>query len=377
MAKKDINGKPFADATQLKLDIFRRCFREWFPVFVHNPTIKHVFIYDLFAGSGYDSVGNPGSPIILLEEAMGDKKQHCVALSQKSKLVAFAFNEMESAKRNQLENAITSKISGCKATCSMPKRVYESHIYYADEDFTSLIERPNLNSILANPAYAKFVLLDQYGFSKVNEGIFLKLVQSPTTDFIFFISSSFIRRFKNEDAVKHYIDTQKIDFNESLPKESHRVIADFFRSLIPADKEFYIHHFTIKRGSNYYGLIFGSGHTLGMEKFIKVCWAEDPKSGESNCNIDNDFEEGSLFYNLEQTEKKQRVRQELRNAILNGTIKNNIDGLKKSLSLGCEPKLFIEVINDLKKEKKVSIMGVFNKRSTNIHKIEEYQIKLL
>ena len=202
-------------------------------------------------------------------------------------------------------------------------------------------------------------------------------MQSPTTDFIFFISSSFIRRFKNEDAVKHYIDTQKIDFNESLPKESHRVIADFFRSLIPADKEFYIHHFTIKRGSNYYGLIFGSGHTLGMEKFIKVCWAEDPKSGESNCNIDNDFEEGSLFYNLEQTEKKQRVRQELRNAILNGTIKNNIDGLKKSLSLGCEPKLFIEVINDLKKEKKVSIMGVFNKRSTNIHKIEEYQIKLL
>lgn len=65
MAKKDINKQPFPEATMLKLDIFRRCFREWFPVFVHHPSIKKIFIYDMFAGSGADSKGNPGSPIIL------------------------------------------------------------------------------------------------------------------------------------------------------------------------------------------------------------------------------------------------------------------------------------------------------------------------
>lgn len=73
MVKKDINSEPFPEATMLKLDIFRRCFREWFPVFVHHPSVESIYIYDMFAGSGTDSDGNPGSPLILLEEAVGNK----------------------------------------------------------------------------------------------------------------------------------------------------------------------------------------------------------------------------------------------------------------------------------------------------------------
>ena len=79
MAKKDINKHPYPEATLLKLDIFRRCFRERFPEFVHHTGVKQIFIYDMFAGSGADSEGNPGSPIILLEEARGNERQHCVA----------------------------------------------------------------------------------------------------------------------------------------------------------------------------------------------------------------------------------------------------------------------------------------------------------
>ena len=80
MAKKDINKSEFTEETKLKLDLFRECYREWFPVFVHNPYIKHIYVYDMFAGSGRDSVGNPGSPIILFQESCGDKKQHCKSL---------------------------------------------------------------------------------------------------------------------------------------------------------------------------------------------------------------------------------------------------------------------------------------------------------
>lgn len=60
MSKKDINKAQFDEATLLKLDIFRRCFREWLPVFLHNPFITNIIIYDLFAGSGKDIVGNRG-----------------------------------------------------------------------------------------------------------------------------------------------------------------------------------------------------------------------------------------------------------------------------------------------------------------------------
>lgn len=200
---------------------------------------------------------------------------------------------------------------------------------------------------------------------------------SPLTDFIFFISSSFIKRFKDLDVVKSYINTNKLAFEEKKPKDCHRIIADYFRNLIPTDKEYYIHHFTIKKGTNYYGLIFGTSHTLGMEKFVKVCWVEDKNSGESNCNIDNDFEKGSLFYDPVNTTKKIRIKGELEQLIMNRKIESNIEGLKWVLSKGCEPKLFVEVVTTLFKQKKIDFCGKFNRQSTNIHKVEKYNIEVL
>lgn len=377
MAKIDINKQPFHEATMLKLDIFRRCFREWFPVFVHHPGVKQIFIYDMFAGSGTDSMGNPGSPIILLEEARGDKRQHCKDLAQKNKYVAFGFNEKEKEKKELLNKAKDDFLLKCKSNCPLEKCVYSNAIYCRDASFEDIMKSDNFKKILANKNYAKFVLLDQYGFSQITKDVFLKLVTSPLTDFIFFISSSFIKRFRDVNAVKTYINTNKLVFEEKKPKECHRIIANYFRKLIPADKEYYIHHFTIQKGTNYYGLIFGTSHTLGMEKFVKVCWIEDEHSGESNCNIDNDFEKGSLFYNPTNTTKKIKIREELELLILNGKIKSNVEGLKWVLSCGCEPKLFVDVAISLVKQKKVAIQGKFNKQSSNIHKVEEYKIEIL
>lgn len=377
MAKKDINKQPFTEATMLKLDIFRRCFREWFPVFVHHPSVKHIFIYDMFAGSGTDSEGNPGSPIILLEEARGNERQHCVTLANNNKHVVFGFNEKEKEKKELLDKAKDDFFLKCKSECSLEKCVYSNAIYCKDTSFGEIMESDKFRKVLANKNYAKFVLLDQYGFSQITKDVFLKLVTSPLTDFIFFISSSFIKRFRDVDAVKTYIDTNRLDFEEKKPKECHRIIANYFRNLIPADKEYYIHHFTIQKGTNYYGLIFGTSHSLGMEKFVKVCWMEDENSGESNCNIDNDFEKGSLFYDPTNTTKKIKIKEELKQLILKGQIKSNLDGLKWVLSHGCEPKLFVEVVNSLVMQKRVAIQGKFNKQSSNIHRVEEYKIKNL
>ena len=352
MAKKDINKEPFHEATMLKLDIFRKCFREWFPVFVHHSSVKKIFIYDMFAGSGTDSEGNPGSPIILLEEARGNKRQHCADLAENHKHVVFGFNEKEKEKRELLDKATEDFLLKCKSACPLEKCVYSNTIYCRDASFEEIMKSEKFRAVLANKSYAKFVLLDQYGFSQITKDVFLKLATSPLTDFIFFISSSFIKRFRDVDAVKTYIDTNRLDFEEKKPKECHRIIADYFRNLIPADKEYYIHHFTIQKGANYYGLIFGTNHTLGMEKFVKVCWMEDENSGESNCNIDNDFEKGSLFYNPTNTTKKIKIKEELELLILNGKIKSNIEGLKWVLSHGCEPKLFVDVAKSLVEKKK-------------------------
>lgn len=231
-------------------------------------------------------------------------------------------------------------------------------------------------SILANENYGKFVLLDQYGFSQITEEIFLKLVNSPKTDFIFFISSSFIKRFRDQNAVKAYINTNRLNFKETKPQECHRIIAGYFRDLIPKNKDYYIHHFTIKKGSNYYGLIFGTSHSLGMEKFLKVCWKEDDKSGEANFNIGNDFEEGTLFHDKNNTTKKIQVRTEIENAILKGELNNTRKGLEWVLKLGCEPKLFNEVVRSLLDQGKIEIEN-YKQTNKDIHKAEEYFIKVI
>jgi three-Cys-motif partner protein len=66
---KDINDNKFPDETKLKLEIFSQCFREWFPVFIYNSYISRICICDFFAGSGTDTEGSHGSPLILLDEA--------------------------------------------------------------------------------------------------------------------------------------------------------------------------------------------------------------------------------------------------------------------------------------------------------------------
>lgn len=376
MARTDINKHEFTEETKLKLDLFRECYREWFPVFVHNPYIKRIYVYDMFAGSGKDMVGNPGSPIILFQESRGDKKQHCQSLlKNNAPKVSFAFNEYEPLKKEELEANVSKEFELCKSECSESRYPFESSFYIGQNDFSTLINNSeNFNQILSNKNFAKFILLDQYGFKQINDDVFLKLVNSPNTDFIFFIASSFIKRFNEMPAVTAYFADHKINYDETQPKECHRVITDYFRNLIPSEKEYYLHSFTIKKGTNYYGLIFGTNHSLGMEKFVKVCWKHDKQAGESNCNINNDFENDTLFYNTTETIKKVSIQEELETKILHSEIADNETGLKYALKKGCEPKLFVETVKKLQNQNKIEIDGKFNAQSINIHKVEKYKI---
>lgn len=331
----------------------------------------------MFAGSGRDSVMNPGSPIILFQEAMGNNKQYCKTLLKENTVgVTFGFNEIVDQKRKVLESNLSDELISCKKQCKEGLCPFDKSFYFKSEDFSSLINNRLLNNILANKKFAKFILLDQYGFKQINDEVFLRLVNAPTTDFIFFIASSFVKRFQVLPAVTSYFKKNKITFDERKPKECHKVITDYFKDLIPKDKKYYLHSFTIQKGSNYYGLIFGTGHPLGMEKFVKVCWKEDKRAGESNCNLYNDFEPGTLFYDIQHTNKKTLVFNDIRNKILNCEIKDNLTGLDYALRCGCEPKLYVEVMDALIKEKKVHIVGTYNRQATNICKVAKYIIKI-
>jgi len=371
--KIDINKKPFDEATKLKLEIFGECFREWLPVFIHNPAVEKIFIYDFFAGSGTDSDGLLGSPLILLNEAKGENCKVCNSVGEKQ--IIFGFNEFLDDKNKELKDSIDHYIDKCiKQNCKRDECQYKSHV--GKFEFKEAFSRDNFKSILNNRKYAKFILLDQYGFKQVDDVVFKELVNSPKTDFIFFIASSFIDRFREHQNTKKYIDTSKIDFEKCRAKDRHKIIAQYFKQLIN-DKDYYLHHFTIKKGTNHYGLIFGSSHSLGMEKFLRVCWKKDIFSGESTDNSHDDFEEGTLFHDPTTSNKKEEVKAKIISKIMNCEITDNLCGFKYTMSELCQPVLFTQVIKELEKEGKIQRVGDLNYTSVGIHEAKRYSIKIL
>jgi len=369
--KKDINSEAFDRKTMLKLDLFRECFREWFPVFLHNNYIEKVYIMDMFAGSGTDSEGNMGSPLILLDEVKGKGSKFCQSAHKNKKDINFWFNESNKKKTTDLKQNIKDFFDKCRNDCSLSKCYHESKIKLTSEKFGDIFsgDREFL-SIMKNKRYGKFLFIDQYGFKEVSDIIFKQLIEFPCTDFIFFISSSYIKRFIKEECISKYFKSINFNFNEKQPKEIHREVANYFRNLIPEGKEYYLHHFGYLKKTNYYGLIFGSAHTYGMEKFLKVCWHYDPYSGESSENIDNDFLPGELFYDKNNSYKKDKIREDIKNKIRSGEITNNVDGLKYAIRNGCQGNVFTKVMEEFVKMGNIEITsGKFNLKSSMIHTI--------
>lgn len=369
MAKRDINKGVFDAGTKLKLALFRDFFKAWLPVFIYRTDIERIYIYDMFAGSGKDSVGNLGSPLMLLNEV----KKYCDILAKNGKKVIFGFNEGEEDKADLLSKNIIQYLGECKNKCSINNCYCENSYHVKNEDFALLFNNPIFQKNLYNKKYAKFLLIDQYGFKQVDDIVFRKLIDAPITDFLFFISSTRMKQFKDTDCVTFRFQNAEIFIDKDNPKKSHEEVANYFRNLIPAEKEYYLHPFTIRKKGNYNGIIFGSNHSFGMEKFISTCWKYDTFAGESNWQKDY----GEIFRDTEPISKIDNTKQKIKELILASEITNNKDGLLLTLRSGCEPKIFYQVVKELKNRKLIEIIGQSTNKATSIHNVPIYTIKVL
>lgn len=367
--KKDINKKAFDESTLLKLALFKDFFKAWLPVFIYRKDIERIYIYDMFAGSGKDSIGHLGSPLMLLNEV----KEYCEVLEKRGKKIIFGFNEYLEDKYELLHTNVQDFFRNCKNECPIENCCCQESCYIKNDDFRTLFDNKIFQQILNNRKYAKFILIDQYGYKQVDDLVFTKLINAPVTDFLFFISSSRMKQFKNTDSVTLRFQNADIFVDEGDPKKSHQEVASYFKKLIPKDKEYYLHPFTIKKIRNYNGIIFGSNHSFGMEKFVLTCWKYDSYAGESSWEKDY----GRLFQNTEPISKIDNTKDKIKELILKREITNNKEGLLYTLKCGCEPKIFIDVINELLKKKKIEIIGKRNRTSTSIHNVEVYNIKVL
>lgn len=352
---KDLFNKPFDEGTNAKLEIFRLYLREWLPVFISSYKKTYwstIFIYDFFAGEGMDSVGNYGSPLVILD-VLKEYEEWVVKANVKIKII---FNEKEKQKLNKLKSNIIA----------FEYNKSNIEIIYFNKPFQEFFKEI-YPKMMKNSEYPRLMFLDQYGIKEITSEIFKKLISFKRTDFIFFISSSFIRRFNELEEFKNYIIIKKEKFDETKPFHSHRVVYEYYKSLINTDYK--LAPFSIKKGINIYGLIFGANHSFGLEKFLKVAWKINPHTGDANYNIDGEgIIEGnySLFDEYNVIKKISLFERDLTEKILSKEIDNLYDCYIFALEFGCLPKHCNKVIMALHKSNKIENIST---RTEKIHNL--------
>jgi hypothetical protein len=101
-------------------------------------------------------------------------------------------------------------------------------------------------------------------------------------------------------------------------------VVDYYRTLLPGASRYFLGGFSIKKGANIYGIIFGSAHPLGMDKFLRVAWQADEMNGEADFDINRD-DCGPLLSALLPPRKIAAFEGDLTARIQAGAVQNEAD----------------------------------------------------
>jgi three-Cys-motif partner protein len=323
------HSKPFDEATLGKLGMFRDYLRAWLPVFIQPATVNRIQVFDFFAGPGCDADGNPGSPLIVCEEVRNALPSQHVDTAVPIRLY---FNELN------LESHAALLGNLFEQKRSMPSHVTleTEHLPFADafEKERTYLERKNVANLL---------FLDQFGTNQITQPIFHTIVSLSQTDFLFFIASATVNRFKEDKNVRKCVPVTDEDCHEMNMTNVHRILAKAYRRWLPVGRKYYIAPFSLRKGANVYGLVFGSGHPLGINKFLDTAWkhAGEKGAGEANFDIDGDrITPGQpfLFAEMDKPTKTKAFEAELERRVLEGVLGNNREVYEYALECGMLPK---------------------------------------
>ncbi len=338
----DFHSKGFDDATKVKLDIFRGYVREWLSVFMTRPKYANedfqakLSIFDFFSGPGYDSNKNPGSPIIITDEI----SSYCRSREDFRAAIQcdLFFNDTN-------EDHITSLKQNIELiACGKPCCKY----HYSSEHFREIFQK--CLPILKDSNSAKLVIMDQFGVKEVTPNILKFLAACNKTDVLFFISSSFVKRFIETPEIG-----SKFNLDISVVKNAeynaiHRLMCNHFRDEINSEN-YYLAPFSLKKGANIYGIIFGSSSLYGLGKFLQVCWNIDGQTGEANYSIEDEkywHGQQSLFPEENSIKKIDLFKNELLDFFTEA--KTNIETYRFALLKGFPPTKANEILRELQSD---------------------------
>ena len=318
------------------MEIFEAYVKAWIPVFLSRPDapFDELHIFDFFAGPGQDANNVSGSPVRILKQLQGALDQRLASWENVKKVVHFF--DLDRGKIDHLKSKIENEGLTVTGVALDIRSI----------DFESALKENG--NILNNRRIAKLLIADQCGVDAVSDSVFSTLINCPRADFIFFLSTNTLHRFRDHPAIKQKIGKPEDSFH------IHREAFRYYKNLIPPSSKAYLGHFSIKKDSgNIYGLIFGSKHPLGINKFLEVAWKNDKIAGEANFDVDREkIKEDELLLNLDvMVPKKIAVFEEaLSDGFREKRFANEMDIAELCFESGVTCKLAAPVISQLKKE---------------------------
>ncbi len=359
MAAQDLHEKPFSEETITKLDIFEKYLESWLPVAIQSRNIHRINICDFFAGPGKDIIGTEGSPLRIIRII---KKFEKLIIEQKL-IINILLNEYIPSKHKQLCNCIDEEKKYLKQLSDLVKiEIYK-------QDFKKLFDMKK--SSIVN--HFSLLFLDQSGIKQITENVFAEIILFPKTDFMFFVSSSFFKRFDNTYGFyKYFPDINHEEISQSKQTEMHRVIYDYYKDKIPNNCKTKLYPFTLKKGPNIFGLIFGSKHPLGIEKFLKIAWKKNELNGEANFDIDEDWQASQFtLFGPRKMTKIEKFQSDLEKLIIDKEKISNKEIYYYTLEAGHMIEHAIPVLIKLRSEKKVCFSGHPNISYNKCYKSKE------
>lgn len=369
MGYRDLHLEPFDEGTLSKLEIFEDYTEAWIPPFVMKG-VEEIHIFDVFAGPGYDLNGVPGSPIRTLQMIV----KHIGIILQKKTNITLHLNEFEPNKGEQEKFELLRK--NCKKYISDHEKLkYCLEVKFYNKDAEELLPEllPKIKS------YPSLVLLDQNGIKFISREYISELEKLSTTDFLFFVSSSYFKRLGMTDEFQKVLEFSEEELNEIEWANIHRVVVDKLKKRLSPGSDLRLYPFSIKKGRNIYGIIFGATHPLAVDKFLNISWKKNKKNGEANFDIDEDQSkyQGELFGKRKLT-KIEKFKDELEQKVLEGDIRNNKEALMFTYDSGNSRKTANKFLRKLKRQGKIDYKGrtpgvtydnVFKKCKTVTYKV--------
>ena len=236
--------------------------------------------------------------------------------SSKVKVELF-FNDIEKSNTDALKEHLDT--IRCQKDCCQ--------YYVFNDPFEKLLKTEIINNPMVSQNAACLVILDQFGIKHVDKDVFQFLSKCPTTDIMFFISSSFVKRFADATSFNARLPIRPDEIRNTDIKNIHRKLCEDYKLIIPPNTEYFLSHFSILKESNIYGIIFGSSNLLGLDKFLNVAWELDKETGEANYDIDSDpirKNRGNklLFDEMNSYKKLDQFESDLKNSLIEDQMSN-------------------------------------------------------